>query len=128
MTRINKQLQFDLVLNSIKSVFKAIPDHRKANFVDYKLHDVATAGLAMMFFQDASFSSFQERLKATRGTHNLKTLFGVTDIPSATQTRDLLDAVEPENILEVFRKLISQIQLTNIWHNYKYWHCQITSI
>lgn len=119
MTRINTQLQFGPILNLVKSVFKGIPDHRKANLVDYKLDEVATAGLAMMFFQDASLLAFQERLKAVRGSHNLKTLFGVEEIPSATQMRSLLDTIDPEALLKVFRELISQIQLTNIWRDYK---------
>jgi len=41
---------------------------------------------------------YQHSLEQTHGTHNVRTLFGVHEIPSDNQIRTLLDATPPERL------------------------------
>ena len=50
----------------------------------------------MMFFQHPSLLEFQRKMKQRRGRCNLETIFGVTEVPSDTQKREIVDGVPPE--------------------------------
>jgi len=69
------------------------------------MHAVLMSAFAMMFFQHASLLEFQKRMKEKKGKSNLETIFGVKDIPSDTQMREILDGVETEEL----RKLLPDI-------------------
>ncbi|BCU06276.1 hypothetical protein Atep_09530 [Allochromatium tepidum] len=45
---------------------------------------------------------FQRRMQYERGANNAATLFGVDQIPSDQQIRNLLDPIPPESVFELF--------------------------
>jgi hypothetical protein len=54
------------------------------------------SGFAMMFFQHASLLEVQRTRQHRRGRCNLETIFGVHEVPSDTQMREILDGGPPE--------------------------------
>jgi hypothetical protein len=50
----------------------------------------------MFFFQHPSLLDFQERLRKRTGRSNLETIFGVKDVPSDSQLREILDGAPSE--------------------------------
>ena len=56
----------------------------------------------MVFMQSPSFLDFQRRMQYERGANNAATLFGVDQIPSDQQIRNLLDPIPPESVFELF--------------------------
>lgn len=107
---IKKHLGFDALKTTMADCFRQIPDPRKTEKVDYCLTDVLMSGFAMMFFQDPSLLSFQERLQESAQQNNLSTVFGVNKIPKDTQMRDVLDRIPTEAFETVFTALLNQLQ------------------
>ena len=87
-----------------------IPDCRHSDRSNYSLHDTLMSGFAMMFFQHASLLEFQRKMKQRRGRCNLETIFGVHDVPSDTQMREILDGVPPELLRQVLPKLFAKVR------------------
>jgi len=83
-----------------------IDDHRQSGKVDFALHDCLMSALAMMFFQDPSLLSFQRRMQC----NNLKTMFGVKNIPSDTVLRKTVDPIDTAKINSCFTVLFQSLQ------------------
>ena len=96
-------------MRTISQRFEQVEDHRSREGV-YTIKEVLMSALAMMFFQDPSLLHFQRRLQEGFNRHNLKTLFGVENIPSETQVRDIIDACESEGIEAVFTDFFRALQ------------------
>ena len=52
--------------------------------------------------QEPSFLAYQTNMQEKHGRNNAKSLFGVAEIPSDGQTRNLLDPVDPVLLAEPF--------------------------
>ena len=90
-----QSLTLEAMLDVLSTTCGHIPDPRHADRVDYSLHDTLMSGFAMLFFQHASLLEFQRKMKQHRGRCNLETLFGVHEVPSDPQMREILDGVPP---------------------------------
>ena len=86
-------LTLEAMIDLISHTFAPIPDSRDPARIDYSFHDTLMSGFAMMFFQYPNLLEFQRKMKQRRHRCNLETIFGVHDIPSNTQMRDMLDGV-----------------------------------
>ena len=89
-------LTLEALIALLSDTFGRLADSRRPDRVDYSLHDTLLSGFAMMFFQYPSLLEFQRKMQQRRGRCNLETIFGVTQVPSDTQMRDILDGVAPE--------------------------------
>jgi len=94
----------------LSTTFDLIPDTRQVDRVDYSLHDTLMSGFAMMFFQHASLLEFQRKMKQRRGRCNLETIFGVHEVPSDTQMREILDGVAVELLRPVLPALFAKVR------------------
>jgi hypothetical protein len=91
-------LTLESMIGLVSATFAPIPDPRRPERVDYSLHDTLMSGFAMMFFQYPNLLEFQRKMKQRRQQCNLETIFGVREVPSDTQMRDILDGVPVELI------------------------------
>jgi len=98
------------MIGTLSSTFRHIPDPRRADRVDYSLHDTLMSGFAMMFFQHPSLLECQRKMHHRRGRCNLETIFGVTAVPSDTQMRAILDGVAPELLRPLPPALFAKIR------------------
>jgi len=113
-------LQFQSQVREIRNVFEKIPDTRLSQKIHYPLVDVALAGLAMMFWQDPGVLPFQQRLQDQNGSSNLRTMFHIAKVPGETQFRNLLDPIEPSQLLLGLRREISLLQGTRAWREFRF--------
>ena len=60
----------------------------------------------MFSLKDPSLLAFDQR----RSDANLKALFGIGQIPSDTQMREILDEVDPEHLQDSFGAVFRQLQ------------------
>ena len=95
-------LTLEAMIDLASQTFAPVPDPRDPERVDYSLHDTLMSGLAMMFFQYPNLLEFQRKMKQRRHRCNLETIFGVREVPSDTQRRDMLDGVSVELIRPLF--------------------------
>jgi hypothetical protein len=114
-----KHLSFTALRKSLSEHFRQIDDRRQSAKVDYSLHDCLMSGFAMMFFQDPSLLTFQQRLQEGIQKNNLSTIFDVNDIPKETQMRSVLDAIPAWQLDAIFADFLHRLQRGKHLANYQ---------
>lgn len=102
----NKYLSADALFSLLHQQFEKIKDHRPMNVV-IPLADALMSAFAMFSLKDPSLLAFDERRVKDK---NLKKIYGISQIPSDTQMRKILDAVNPADINPLFKEVFSQLQ------------------
>ena len=102
----NESLSADALIALIRAGFEQIPDGRAAN-AQISLPDALMSGYALFSLKDSSLLAFEER-KTT--DNNLQSIYGIKQVPSDTQTRTILDQVDPASIRPVFRDIHRQLE------------------
>jgi hypothetical protein len=105
-----QSLTLEAVVDLLSDTFGRLRDPRQADRVTYSLHDTLMSGFALMFFQHASLLEFQRKMQHRRGRCNLETLFGVHEVPSDTQMREILDRIPPEWLRPLLPALFAKVR------------------
>lgn len=108
--KIKKHLNFTSLRKKVSEIFESVPDWRQKNKVAISIHDAMLSGLACMYFQDPSLLQFQKRMQEEQNQNNLRTLFGVENIPKQTQMREIIDGVSSEYFRPIFRDYYLRLQ------------------
>jgi hypothetical protein len=101
-------LTLEAMLELVSQPVAPLPDPRCAERIDSSLHDTLMSGFALLFFQYPNLLALQRKMKQRRHQCNVETLFGVREVPSATQMRAMLDGVPVELLRPVFPALFAQ--------------------
>ena len=105
-----RSLTLEAIVDLLATTFDAVDDPRAADQLRYPLHDMLMSGFALMFFQHPSLLQFQRAMEHKRRRCNLQTLFGVSQVPSDTQMREILDGVEPESVRPLLPQLWEKVR------------------
>jgi hypothetical protein len=70
------------------------------------MEDAALSAFSVFFTQTPSFLAYQRKMADSKGKNNAQSLFGVHQIPSDNQIRNLLDGVAPEQGFPVFEEIL----------------------
>jgi hypothetical protein len=104
--KTRKNLSANGLFKRVKEGFEKVKEHRKGD-VKIGLADTLMAGFAMFSLKDPSLLAFDER----RGEpENLHTVYGIEQMASDTQTRTILDDVEPESLRPVYKEVFRDLQ------------------
>ena len=103
--RIRKHLSADALYALVGDSFAHVPDPRRPDS-PIPLADALMSAFAMFSLKDPSLLAFDQR----RSDGNLKALFGIGQIPSDTQTREILDPLDPEHLRPAFGDVFRQLQ------------------
>src|SRR3990172_1573403 len=103
--KVRKQLSADALYTLLGERFARIPDHRQPE-PPIPLRDALLSAFAMFSLKDPSLLAFDER----RSDANLKALFGIGQILSDTQMREILDPLDPEHLRPAFGDVFRQLQ------------------
>ena len=96
-------ISFDSLLGQLNAGIAALNEPRKAsNASVYSLRDVVLGAFGCFFMQSASFLDYQRHLDSRNGRNNAQSLFGLGQIPSVEQIRNVLDQIAAEGLFEVF--------------------------
>lgn len=106
MPRLRKHLNADALFRCLHSGFERIPEHRNGD-VEMSLADALMSGFAIFSLKDPSLLAFDERRETDQ---NLKTIYGIEDVPSDTRMREILDEVDPEYFRPSFKDVFRQLQ------------------
>jgi len=107
---IKKHLSFTALRRKVSEVFSAVSDNRQEKKVKIRIHDAMLSGLACMHFQDPSLLQFQQRMQEAQHANNLKTLFGVGDIPKESPMREIIDDVDSAYFKPIFKDFYLKLQ------------------
>ena len=112
-------LSFEGYRDLLSQGFRAVLDERHPARITWELHDVLMSGFAMFFFQHPNLLHFQRKMKKATGQANLERLFGVSEVPSDTQMRTLLDtAAAQEPLRRVLPQVFTRMQRTGWTERY----------
>ena len=100
---------FSRLVEYLRSVVERFPDARTGGETVYTMADAALGAFAVFFTQSPSFLNFQRTLQVAKGCNNALSLFGLTQIPSDNQIRNLLDPVPPSALSPVFAAVVDAL-------------------
>jgi len=100
---------FSHLVKYLRSVVAGFPDERTGD-TTYSMADAALGAFSVFFTQSPSWLDFQRTLQVAKGCNNALSLFGITQIPTANQTRNLLDPVPPRALLPVFATVVEALR------------------
>lgn len=99
-------LSFGVLLGYLQQSIERIEDPRQAsNGTRYSLADAILAAFSVFFMQCESFLEHQRQMHSRRGKDNAQTLFGLEQIPSVPQIRNILDPIEAKSLFGVFERV-----------------------
>jgi hypothetical protein len=105
-----KSLTLEAIVTVLASTFGEVEDPRATDQLHYPLHDTLMSGFAVMFFQHPSLLQFQRAMEQKRRRCNLQTIFGVHQVPSDTQMREILDRVDPDSLRGIFPQMWEKVR------------------
>jgi hypothetical protein len=97
-----ERFTIDTLLHAFEPVFEHLPEHRKGRNTTYTISDAVLSAFAVFFMQSPPFLAQQQVVQRQQGRNNAQTLFGVAQIPSDNQIRNLLDPLPPEHLFPLF--------------------------
>src|SRR5215213_8748470 len=103
-------LSFDSMIKQLLAAFKALPDYRSGKNGHYAVKDAAAGAFSVFFMQSPSFLAHQRDMQRKQGRHNAASLFGVEQLPSDAQIRNLLDPIAPEYLHTCYWAIYEQLQ------------------
>ena len=96
-------LSFDSLLGTLQESIERLSDPRQpSNARVYSLSDVVLGAFSAFYMQSASFLEYQRHLESREGRNNAKSLFGLEQIPSLEQIRNILDLIAANGLFGVF--------------------------
>ena len=101
---------FDTIVGSFRQRLSSLPDKRTGKNTRYGMEDAALSTFSVFFTQTLSFLAYQRMMAGRKGKSNAQSLFGVHQIPSDNQIRDLLDAVAPKHVFPVFEEILQVLE------------------
>lgn len=122
----NLPLSFAVLLNYLSQAIEQITDPRQpSNATRYKLGDVILGAFSVFFMQCESFLEHQRQMQSRRGKDNAQSLFGIAEIPSSAQIRNLLDEVAAVGLFEVFFQVYAALMRGGHLRPYQQWNGQL---
>ena len=103
--KVRRHLSADALYALVRNSFGRVPDPRRPDS-PIPLSDALMSAFALFSLKDPSLLAFDHR----RSDGNLKTLFGIGQIPSDTQMREILDPLDPEHLRPSFGDVFRQLQ------------------
>ncbi len=120
MPSATNELTFDTFVTQVHNIFDELPDYRKFSpNLTYSMNDAALGAFSMFFNQSPSFLSHQRAMQQAHGRNNAQSLFGITQIMSDNQTRNLLDPLTPDNFYPIFSETFDQLESAGHLDSYR---------
>ncbi|NJN92146.1 MAG: ISNCY family transposase [Leptolyngbyaceae cyanobacterium CSU_1_3] len=116
-------LSFAVLLSYLRQAVDQIADPRQpSNGTRYKLSDGILAAFSVFFMQCESFLEHQRQMQSRRGKDNAQSLFGIAQIPSSAQIRNLLDEVAAVGLFAVFFQVYAALRRGGYLKAYQQWN------
>jgi len=104
-------LSLKVLLGFLYQAISGMGEPRKAsNATRYRLRDPILGAFSAFFMQCESFLEHQRQMQSRQGKNNAQTLFGVIEIPSTPQIRNILDKISAEKLFVVFTWVYQALQ------------------
>jgi hypothetical protein len=116
---MSNSVTFQQLLNELDKSFSDLPDVRRGRNKQYSVRDGALAAFSVFFMQSASFLAHQQAMQDRQRRNNAQSLFGIEQIPSDPQIRNLLDPVPPEALSASFWAIFARLEEAGELQSYR---------
>lgn len=97
-------LSFALLLSYLHRGVTMLEEPRdESNAKRYSLGDLVLSAFAMFYMQCPSFLEHQRQMQSRQGKHNASQLFGLKQLPTNNQLKNVLDQVSAASLFPVFK-------------------------
>lgn len=107
---MTEPITFRRIPEILDCTFSDLPDPRRGQNTTYRMRDAALGAFSVFFMQSASFLAHQQAMQDKQQRNNATSLFGLEQIPSDPQIRNLLDPVAPEHLAAPFWALFDLLE------------------
>jgi hypothetical protein len=107
-------MKISQMIKGLRQSCERFPDLRTGKNSRYEMPDVGMSAFSVFFTQSPSFLAHQRDMKLRKGRNNVESLFGLVEVPSDNQIRNLLDGVSPEHVQDVYRQIFLELERTEI--------------
>ncbi len=114
-------LSFDRLRSILVATVTHLPDYRTGPNRIYEIADAALGAFAVFFTQSPSFLAHQRDMQRTKGHNNAESLFGIDQVPTDPQIRNLLDPISPDHLAAPFWQVFEHLQKGNYLQAYQGW-------
>ncbi|MGE5603593.1 MAG: ISNCY family transposase [Nitrososphaerales archaeon] len=118
---MNWTLSFDRLRSILVATVTHLPDYRTGPQRVYEIADAALGAFAVFFTQSPSFLAYQRDMQRRKGHNNAQSLFGIDQVPSDPQIRNLLDPIAPEYLAGPFWRVFEHLQHGGYLEAYHGW-------
>jgi len=89
-----------MLLGFLQSAIAQVKDPRQpSNATQYSLKDAFLGAFSVFFMQCESFLEHQRQMQSRHGRNNAQSLFGLEQIPTHPQIRNILDQTAAKSLL-----------------------------
>jgi len=116
---MGRRLRQSEMVQMVEHSLAQVPEHRRGSNTQYEIKDAGLAAFAVFFMQSPSFLAHQRDMQRRKGKNNAASLFGVREIPTDGQIRNLLDPVDPLSLGEPFWEVLARLQARKQLEGYR---------
>ena len=108
--KLRKHLNADALFTSIRQEFKKIPEFRTGK-PEISIPDALMSAFAMFSLKDPSLLQFDNRREDPDDCQNLKSIYGIEEIPSDSRMREIGDEIDPKKYIRpVYKTIFRHLQ------------------
>lgn len=107
---MDRTLTFDGLIGLLHQQLELFPDHRTGTNTTYTIKDAGLGAFAVFFMQSPSFLAHQRQMFRAKGRSNAESFFGIRQIPSDNQIRNLLDPITPDYLFPLFGTIVEALE------------------
>jgi hypothetical protein len=120
-----EELKLTRLIKNLELEIEQFPEHRSGKNNRYELLDAGMGAFSVFFIQSPSFLAHQREMNLRKGRSNVEKLFGVREIPSDNQIRNLLDPIEPANLGRYYWQILNAVKEAGILEEYRSFSQQV---
>lgn len=119
MCRKPKTIKIDQCVSILQEEFSQFKDPR-VGISMIPLQDFLMASYAIFALKYPSLLNFEKSMREDQRKENLKSLFGLSHIPSDTHLRSIMDQINPDQFRIIFKKLFADVQRSKLFERYEF--------
>lgn len=113
-----KKFKISSIVSYVRKYISEIEDIRREP--KYKQEEIVLSVFAMMFLQEPSLLKFKERFEIKQKKENIERIFGIKELASDNQIRNILDKIPSEKLKELYKEIFRRLQRSKIHEKFKY--------
>ena len=110
---------FPTLLSFLETAIDGFHYVRHGDNTHYTMRDFGLSAFAVFFSQSPSFLAHQTLMQQARGMNNGRTIFGIQELPTDAQIRNMLDPVSAESLHSVYASTFEYLQSKGVIESFR---------